>query len=110
MCAVAQQTFLMEPVFFWEDSRHLYHERYLEDDYVAKLKVFPKDEAARRAVTQLRSGLADLFMELGAVHFQIGKAYRYKEGRNPATYALLEAIKEYVDPARMMNPGSLGLD
>jgi FAD/FMN-containing dehydrogenase len=110
MCAVAQQTFLMEPVFFWEDSRHLYHERYLEDDYVAKLKVFPKDEAARRAVTQLRSGLADLFMELGAVHFQIGKAYRYKEGRNPDTYALLEAIKDYVDPARLMNPGSLGLD
>jgi FAD/FMN-containing dehydrogenase len=51
-----------------------------------------------------------LFKDLGAVHFQIGKAYRYKEGRNPDTYALLEAIKDYVDPARLMNPGSLGLD
>ncbi len=110
LCGVAQQTFLMEPVFFWEDSRHLYHERYLEDDYVAKLKVFPADEAARAAVVQLRGGLADLFKEMGAVHFQIGKAYRYKEGRNPDTYALLEAIKNYVDPARLMNPGSLGLD
>ncbi|MEQ8246226.1 MAG: FAD-binding oxidoreductase [Alphaproteobacteria bacterium] len=110
MCAVAQQTFLMEPVFFWEDARHAYHDRYLGKDYIGKLKTFPADEAARAAVTELRSGLADLFKEFGAVHFQIGKAYRYREGRNPDTYALLEAIKNYVDPARMMNPGALGLD
>ncbi len=110
LCTVAQQTFLMEPVFFWEDARHLYHERYLEDDYVAKLKVFPKDEAARAAVTELRKGLAALFKDMGAAHFQIGKSYLYKQGRNPDTYALLEAIKDFVDPQRLMNPGSLGLD
>ena len=110
LSTVAQQTFLMEPVFFWEDSRHLYHDRYLEDDYLAKLKKFPTDEAARQTVVELRKGLAALFKDMGAVHFQIGKSYLYKEGRNPDTYALLEAIKNYVDPQRLMNPGSLGLE
>ena len=103
------QVFLMEPVFFWLDARHYYHERYLGADYISKLKTYPADTKARETVHTLRRGLAKLFMEMGATHFQIGKSYLYREGREPETYKLLEALKDYVDPQRLMNPGSLGL-
>lgn len=109
LATVSYQTFLMEPVFFWEDERQLYHNRQLDPAYLAKLKTFPKNAAATRAVDDLRNGLAKLFMELGCVHFQIGKSYLYREGRDPETYRLLEAIKRHVDPLGLMNPGSLGL-
>jgi FAD/FMN-containing dehydrogenase len=109
LATVSYQTFLMEPVFFWEDERHLYHNRQLDPAYLGKLKAFPKNEAARRAVDELRRGLAKLFMEMGCTHFQIGKSYLYREGRDPETYKLLEAIKRHLDPAGLLNPGSLGL-
>ena len=109
ICTSGAQVFLLEPVFYWRDARALYHNRTLDDDYLAKLTVFPEDLAARKAVDGLRDGLARMFMEMGAAHFQIGKAYLYREGRDPETYRLLEAIKDAVDPARLINPGSLGL-
>jgi FAD/FMN-containing dehydrogenase len=109
LCTSGAQAFLLEPVFYWRDARSLYHNRTLDDDHLAKLKVFPEDLAAREAVKGLREGLARLFMEMGAAHFQIGKAYLYREGRDTDTYGLLEAIKDVVDPRRLVNPGSLGL-
>ena len=44
------------------------------------------------------------------MHLQIGKTYPYRAGRHPATWKLLEAIKDAVDPQRLVNPKSLGLD
>lgn len=103
-------TFLVEPVFLWKDSRQLYHNRYLEDSYLKGLKSYPENLAARAAVIELRSALAQVFMKLGAAHFQIGKSYPYRQGREPATYTLLQAIKAAVDPRGLMNPGALGLE
>ncbi len=103
-------TFLIEPVFLWKDSRQLYHNRYLEDSYLKGLKTYPENLAARQAVIDLRSDLAQVFMRLGAAHFQIGKSYPYREGRAPETYKLLQAVKATVDHRGLMNPGSLGLD
>jgi len=57
----------------------------------------------------LRTGLAELFMHHGCAHVQIGKFYRYKDGRDPATFAFLKSIKSALDPRDLMNPGSLGL-
>jgi FAD/FMN-containing dehydrogenase len=44
---------------------------------------------------------------LGGTHFQIGKFYTYREGRNPAALALFDAIKKQLDPQNIMNPGVL---
>jgi FAD/FMN-containing dehydrogenase len=44
---------------------------------------------------------------LGGTHFQIGKFYTYREGRNPAALALFDAIKKQLDPNNIMNPGVL---
>jgi FAD/FMN-containing dehydrogenase len=43
----------------------------------------------------------------GAAHFQLGKFYRYRQGRDPAALALFDAIKAHLDPEGLMNPGAL---
>jgi FAD/FMN-containing dehydrogenase len=55
----------------------------------------------------LKRETADLMRNLGCTHFQIGKFYSYREGRNPASLALFDAIKAALDPKGLMNPGVL---
>lgn len=100
---------LIEPTFFWPDSHYQIHERYIEDAHYAKLKKFPENLKARNAMARIRNDLADLFMEHGGTHLQIGKMYRYRESRDPATWKLIEGIKALFDPDSAVNPGSLGL-
>ena len=100
---------LVEPTFFWPDSHYEVHRRHIEPAHYAKLKQMPTNMDARNAMVTIRKDLARLFMERGCAHLQIGKVYPYRESRDPLTYALLQAIKDYVDPKHLMNPGSLGL-
>jgi FAD/FMN-containing dehydrogenase len=58
----------------------------------------------------LRDDLLQFWAEQGCAHLQIGKSYRYLETREPALRHLLEQIKQAVDPGRLVNPGSLGLE
>jgi len=50
-----------------------------------------------------------VFSRHKAAHFQVGRAYPYRRDRDPASFALLEAIKQAVDPDNRVNPGALGL-
>ncbi|PPR78979.1 MAG: putative FAD-linked oxidoreductase [Alphaproteobacteria bacterium MarineAlpha2_Bin1] len=109
LATISNHGFLIEPVFFWEDSRYLFHERYLGQDYISKLKNFDENIPARKAVIELREELSYLFMEFGAVHFQIGRSYKFKEGKDKATWDLLKNFKKILDPKSLVNPGSLGL-
>ena len=58
-------------------------------------------------MAQLKREAADLMRSLGCTHFQIGKFYSYREGRNAASLALFDAIKAALDPKGLMNPGVL---
>ena len=60
-------------------------------------------------VDRTREKILDIFESFGATHFQIGRTYRYAQTRDPMTLALLKAVKSYVDPKGLMNPGALGL-
>ena len=100
---------LVEPTFFWPDSHYELHRRHIQPGHYAKLKQWPTNLDARNAMAKIRKDLTKLFMEYGTAHLQIGKMYPYRESRDPLTYALLQAIKDYVDPKHLMNPGSLGL-
>jgi FAD/FMN-containing dehydrogenase len=106
---VGPTAILVEPTFFWPDSHYELHRRYIEASHYAKLKQMPTNLDARNAIAKIRKDLAQLFMEFGSAHLQVGKFYPYRESRTPQTYALLEAVKKYVDPHNLMNPGSLGL-
>lgn len=101
--------FLYEPVFYWQDTRHLYHERYLPEEFLAMLPKYPENPEARKLVEEMRTGIREIFASCGAVHLQVGKSYPYMKGRDPRNAQMLTAIKALLDPKRLMNPGSLGL-
>jgi len=110
LSTVATNGFVIEPVFYWPGPQTLYYKRVLEPAYLAKLKTFDHSPEAEELVAKIRTVLIDTFSEIGAVHLQVGKTYPYRAGRNPNTWRLLEAIKDAVDPERLVNPKSLGLD
>ena len=68
------------------------------------------DAAATAAVHKIKSELVKLLAEHGAAHFQIGKTYLYRDYRDPTALALIEKWKSMVDPQRLVNPQSLGLE
>jgi FAD/FMN-containing dehydrogenase len=107
--AVGSNTMCIEPLFWWPDARLASHERLLKPEVLDAVPRMPEMPASGEAMANLRAGLAELFMHQGCVHAQIGKFYRYKDGRDPATFALLQSIKSALDPRNLMNPGSLGL-
>ncbi len=104
---VAQQAVLIEPVFYWPDAHTAYHKRVVEADYLKKCSEPNSNPSATAAVGALKAETAQLMGSLGATHFQIGRFYDYRGGRNPAALALFDAIKHALDPRGVMNPGVL---
>ncbi len=110
LAIVSTTVFVIEPVFYWPGPRTAWSEGMLSKADLARYREFPDDPAVTRTVIEARDALNDLFDQLGAAHLQIGKKYRYRQGLQPPALQLLEAIKTAVDPGRLMNPKSLGLD
>jgi hypothetical protein len=107
MSTVAAQGFLLEPCLYWPDETKLYHQRTVEADYLKRVPTHAANPAARALVEELKAGAADVLRNAGAAHFQLGKFYRYRQGRDPAALALFDAIKAHLDPEGLMNPGAL---
>ena len=63
---------------------------------------------ATAVVADAKQRVVDLFASFGCGHFQIGRTYPYRESRDDASRALLDAIKRVVDPKGQLNPGGLG--
>jgi FAD/FMN-containing dehydrogenase len=105
--AVGAQGFLIEPVFYWPDARGAFHERELDSVVLARLPKHAPAPKAYEAVCALKKGAAEVLRSHGACHFQLGKFYPYREGRNPAALALFDAIKKQLDPDGRLNPGAL---
>lgn len=101
--------FLIEPVFYFPDSIEEIHRRSVEPQHLAKLKGFPRNDAARALVDRLRGEIIAIFGELEAVHLQIGRTYPLKARSPDRAWAILQAVKAAVDPDGRMNPGALGL-
>lgn len=106
---VSNHAFVFEPVFYWPDQWMPVQRRVPEQSHLAKLKESAPNAAASALVNKIKLALCKHFAEHGAAHFQIGKAYLYKDHRNADAWALLEKIKSAVDPKRLVNPDSLGL-
>jgi FAD/FMN-containing dehydrogenase len=107
ICTIAHQATLIEPVFFWPDSHTTYHKRMVEAGYQARIGEPADNPEARAVVKQMKRDIADLMREHGAAHFQLGKFYTYRQGRDAAYLALIDAIKAQLDPKKLMNPGAL---
>ena len=110
LAAVSTTTFVVEPVFYWPGPRTIWSETVLSASDLSKLQNFPENAETNRIVNEAREALNNLFDELGAAHLQIGKKYHYREHLQEPSSSLLESLKNAVDPKRLMNPKSLGLD
>ena len=109
IAAVGGAGTLIEPCLYWPDASNP-----LIDDTVepAHLKRLPRHEHSADAwalVRELKRAIIDTFHDHDAVHFQIGRTYRYRDSLEPRADALLQAIKRELDPRGLMNPGALGL-
>lgn len=102
--------YLIEPVFYWPEEIWAIHEDTVGDEWMKKIQRHEPNPAATAAVEKGRQVVLDVFSKRGGAHFQIGRTYPYKEGREPATWALIEAIKQAVDEKGIVNPGALGLN
>lgn len=107
---IANNGFVIEPVFFWPEQMGALHRDTVEKNILKKLPGFEANAEATRAVAKLRRGLTEIFAEHGGIHMQIGKAYPFAPTHNSNAYALLEKLKAAVDPLGQVNPGSLGLN
>ena len=107
--AVSGSGMIIEPCLYWPDAANPVHRETVENGHLAKLPKLAANPAAWAMTQKMKQALVDLFYQQGAVHFQIGRTYRYRDSLDPAADALLLDLKKSLDPTRVMNPGSLGL-
>jgi hypothetical protein len=101
--------FMCEPSFYWVDEVSEHHLRHLPDDEAKKFRAIPANLEARAYAQKLRFELRDFFHDLGAVHVQLAKFYRYQDALAPETSRLLSDLKGVLDPDRRLNRTNLGL-
>ncbi|OBX17843.1 FAD-linked oxidase [Erythrobacter sp. QSSC1-22B] len=100
---------LIEPCLYWPDARNPVIEATIEPAHLKKVPKLATNAPAWALAQELKSAIIAIFQAHDAAHFQIGRAYPYRETLDPRADALLLAIKREVDPRGLMNPGSLGL-
>lgn len=98
----------IEPVFYWPQGWRPLHAATVEPDHLARLTERPANPLATAVVATARRRVIEIFARHGCAHFQIGRAYPYRDSRDPASRALLDAVKALVDPDGRFNPGGLG--
>jgi FAD/FMN-containing dehydrogenase len=106
--AVGVQAVGVEPLIYWKDMEHFLHNRVEERSDLAALDGYEERSEATRKAFELRDRLKALFRRHGAVHLQIGRSYPWRQTRDAATLKLLTAVKDIVDPKRLVNRGALG--
>ncbi len=105
---VGRRTTLIEALITYRDPRGPHYARIPEGG--AHPPHFGEaDPRQLQTLREIRGDLNDMFLRHGCAHLQVGKSYPYREGREPATFALLQGMKRLVDPKGLVNPGSLGL-
>ena len=80
----------------------------VEASHLARLKQLGPDPEATALVNEARNHVKTICASFGAAHFQIGRAYPYRESRDEAFTDVLDAVKHVVDPRGLFNPGGLG--
>ena len=86
------------------------HRRNVDTDVFDSFKPVPANPGARSEVERLRNEVRNIFLRQGAIHFQIGKYYPYRDSRRDSAWAMLERLKDLLDEDGVLNPGQLGLN
>lgn len=107
--SIAGTDMIFEPQFFWPDEITEFHRRYLTKEKIQEYDANPACPTAREAVETVMREISDIYLELGAVHQQIGRFYRYSEALDERNTKLLQGLHQLLDPNSTINPGSLGI-
>lgn len=107
---VGTSGFLYEIAIYWPDEITAYHRSVVPEDYLQNLPKFPANPEAREYVDKLKKDLGDLYVAHGAVNFQVGRFYPYRERLSDEAQGLLGAVKDHLDPGGRLSTGVLGLE
>ena len=110
LALVSTTVFVIEPVFYWPGPRTIWYEGMLDKSELGKFRKHPPNPDADAAIAAVREELKSLFVELNAMHMQVGKKYRYLDGMDPAARKLVTGIKAMLDPDCLVNPKTLGFE
>lgn len=110
MTMTTANEFFLEPAYYWHDEITPLHAASLGEDVVKPWRDRPANPEARAAVADLRRRTQELYAGLGGVSWQVARDYPFRELLNPGTRALIDALKQAVDPRGLMNPGALGFE
>jgi len=105
--SLSTNAIVIEPVFFWPEGYRPVHASMVEADHLRRLKQLGPNPEATAIVTEARNQVKAICKKFGAAHFQIGRSYPYRESRDPAFLAVLDAVKNVMDPQGLFNPGGL---
>lgn len=106
--SLSTNALVIEPVFFWPEGYRPVHESMVEPEHLKRLKQLGAAPEATALVTEARNQVKAICRKYGAAHFQIGRAYPYRERQDPAFLDVLDAVKNVMDPKGLFNPGGLG--
>jgi D-lactate dehydrogenase (cytochrome) len=106
--SLSTNALLIEPVFYWPHGYRPIHASMMEAGHLSGLPQLPPNPAATEVVTRARKRITEIAAGFGAGHFQIGRSYPYRQSRDAASVALLDALKAFADPQGQLNPGGLG--
>jgi FAD/FMN-containing dehydrogenase len=107
--ALSTNALIIEPVFYWPDARHALIDATVEPQHLSRLPTLPQNPSASAVVAEARRRVVEICAAFGCGHFQIGRAYPYRQSRDEAAWSLIEAVKAALDPSAALNPGGLGL-
>jgi FAD/FMN-containing dehydrogenase len=106
--SVSTNAITIEPVFYWPHGWRPIHEVHVEPAHLARLPKPAPNPGATALVAKARRRVVEICAAYGCGHFQIGRAYPYRDSRDAASRAVLDAIKAAVDPGGQLNLGGLG--
>ena len=100
---------IFEVAFYWADEVGRFRLEKLDPEEAKRFASIPANPAAREQGLRLRREASDIFAALGGVQLQVGRYYEFESVLEPGTWDTLTTLKTALDPAGLMNPGSLGL-
>lgn len=107
--SIGRNGYLYEPVWYWEDSLELFHERVAPEEMMKQLPRYEENLVGRALVGKMKTDIIEIMKAHGAAHLQIGRVYPYLDNREDASNNFLRYLKAGLDADGIINPGTLGL-